>query len=418
MEKKFKYQKLVLYLLISLVPCSNSFAQQGWYKVNAQVGYYGIYFKDLNNGMVSRYKTSNGGLTWDTMSAGGYNSFPDLNTGYAVGGSLIFKTTNFGINWIIQLTPSGYSLNSISFINVNTGYACGDAAYLVRTTNGGNNWINVNIPISIEYFLYNVSFIDSLTCYLIGTRYNYSDSASVFLKTTNAGINWTPQYYPQGWGGNFTSMFFININTGYIGTSAHYICKTTNAGTNWNPITIPTMNRIYSLFFINAFTGYGSCYGGQILKTTNGGNNWFLQTTPTGSALYSVFFINNLTGYASGEDYTLLKTTDGGGPPIGIKQISNNIPNKFELNQNYPNPFNPVTKIKFNLPAVVNGRERSLQLKVYDILGREITTLVNEQLKPGIYEIDFNGTNYPSGTYFYTLTAAEYRMTKAMILIK
>ena len=111
---------------------------------------------------------------------------------------------------------------------------------------------------------------------------------------------------------------------------------------------------------------------------------------------------------------------------VGIQQISNEIPDVFSLSQNYPNPFNPVTKIKFSLPAVGQRHAFDLRVTVYDILGREMSTLVNEQLQPGTYEVEWDGTNYPSGVYFYKLSISDpsassgqgYTETRKMVLIK
>ncbi len=107
------------------------------------------------------------------------------------------------------------------------------------------------------------------------------------------------------------------------------------------------------------------------------------------------------------------------------------IPDKYNLYQNYPNPFNPSTIIRYSIPNVETHRDASLRnvsLKVYDILGREITTLVNEEKSPGIYEVEFNASKYASGVYFYQLLvsalqskdgkAGSYIDTKKMILIK
>jgi len=126
---------------------------------------------------------------------------------------------------------------------------------------------------------------------------------------------------------------------------------------------------------------------------------------------------------------------------IGIINISGEIPSSYILNQNYPNPFNPATKIKFDiippLPAPrlrqaglnpllskegkdfrQNAGRQGVVLKVYDVLGREVATLVNDQLSPSTYEVEFNGTNYPSGVYYYKLTARNFSDTKKMVLIK
>ena len=104
--------------------------------------------------------------------------------------------------------------------------------------------------------------------------------------------------------------------------------------------------------------------------------------------------------------------------PVGIKTISNNIPDKFYLHQNYPNPFNPSTSIRFDLKQSSNAK-----LIVYDILGREIVKLVNEKLTAGSYEVIWpaptgDGSDYPSGVYFYKLTTDEFSDVKKMILVK
>jgi hypothetical protein len=92
------------------------------------------------------------------------------------------------------------------------------------------------------------------------------------------------------------------------------------------------------------------------------------------------------------------------------------------LYQNYPNPFNPATKIKFEIPSSENGKWKMknglVTLVVYDALGKEVATLVNEKLQPGEYETSFDGSKLSSGIYFYKLSAGDYQETKRMVLIK
>ena len=102
-----------------------------------------------------------------------------------------------------------------------------------------------------------------------------------------------------------------------------------------------------------------------------------------------------------------------GNIPIGIHTVNTNIPEQFILYQNYPNPFNPVTKINFSVPVAA-----FVKLAVYDILGREITVLVNEELPPGSYNVDWNGDKYSSGVYFYKLLSNNFTETKKMVLIR
>ncbi len=98
---------------------------------------------------------------------------------------------------------------------------------------------------------------------------------------------------------------------------------------------------------------------------------------------------------------------------IGISIISTEIPKAYSLHQNYPNPFNPTTKIGFEIPE-----QSFAELKIYNSLGKEIKTLVSEQLKPGIYEADFNSSNLPSGVYFYKLITKDYYESRKMVLLK
>ncbi len=95
-----------------------------------------------------------------------------------------------------------------------------------------------------------------------------------------------------------------------------------------------------------------------------------------------------------------------------VEQISG-LPKDYSLSQNYPNPFNPSTNIEYSIPS-----ESFVELKVYDVLGNEIVTLVNQEQSAGIYRADFNAANLPSGMYFYRLQASSFVETKKMVLIK
>ncbi|MDA3860088.1 MAG: T9SS type A sorting domain-containing protein [Melioribacteraceae bacterium] len=93
-------------------------------------------------------------------------------------------------------------------------------------------------------------------------------------------------------------------------------------------------------------------------------------------------------------------------------------PKEFVLNQNYPNPFNPSTTIKYSIPLIVNGKSQLVTLKIYDILGREVATLVNKEQQPGNYEVVFNAKKLSSGTYFYRLSSSDFSKTIKIILLK
>lgn len=99
--------------------------------------------------------------------------------------------------------------------------------------------------------------------------------------------------------------------------------------------------------------------------------------------------------------------------PISVRQVSGSVPEKFSVSQNYPNPFNPKTTIKYQVQSTGH-----VKLSVFNSIGKEIATLVNEKLQPGTYEVKFEGTNLPSGVYYYKLEAGDFSETKKMLLIK
>ncbi|HEY5124156.1 MAG TPA: T9SS type A sorting domain-containing protein [Ignavibacteria bacterium] len=164
---------------------------------------------------------------------------------------------------------------------------------------------------------------------------------------------------------------------------------------------------------------------------TASGINWSESGTKSYVKKYGFYSLNS-SGYGGGGtggiSYTLKGCKINGiiygdtSLTSSINRISSSVPASYFLSQNYPNPFNPVTKIRFDVsghpPYPPSKGEIKISLKVYDLLGKEITTLVNEQLQPGSYEVTFDGSNLPSGIYFYQLRAGDYVETKKMLIIK
>jgi hypothetical protein len=135
--------------------------------------------------------------------------------------------------------------------------------------------------------------------------------------------------------------------------------------------------------------------------------------------------LNSIDGNSTSEfiggcrDGKIICFSGGPNTPIGIQNISGIVPEKFSLGQNFPNPFNPSTKIKFDIPKVNNTSQSiNVSLKVYDVTGREIMTLVNERLQTGSYEYNFEASTLSSGIYFYKLTAGDFSSVKKMVLVR
>jgi photosystem II stability/assembly factor-like uncharacterized protein len=370
-------------------------------------------------------KTTNAGLNWITQQSCfsiGQNAifFVDPLIGYLVGQEGIGKTTNGGQNWFVVFNPNKHVFTAF-FLNKDTGYAGGKYQFFARTTNGGLNWTDMNSQ-TTDY-LFSIYFTNSLTGYAVGGTFEYG----TIIKTTNGGARWIRQNIGEPV--CLYSVYFLNSFTGYTAgayidsnhTNPAIVLKTTNGGTNWVTQLIGQGYYVlFTLYFNNALTGYA---GGitRILKTTNGGINWYSQLSTYYHYLYSICFTDINTGYAVTGESLIFKTTNGG-EPIGIKPISTNIPGSFQLYQNYPNPFNPSTKIKFDIGPPLSpllGKEGTgVVLKLFDILGREIATLVNENLNPETYEIIYDGSGLSSGIYFYKLQAGNFVETKKMLMLK
>jgi hypothetical protein len=157
-----------------------------------------------------------------------------------------------------------------------------------------------------------------------------------------------------------------------------------------------------------------------VIDTVLNNNTQYTDTSVIKDSTYSYrVFAFNQWGQNGSDTVTITVSV-----PVGLEIISDELPKVIALHQNYPNPFNPSTKIKYTIPLVETHRDASLlvTLKVYDILGNEVATLVNEQQAPGVYEVEFNpesSIKHPaSGIYFYQLRAGNFVKTKKMVLMK
>ncbi|MBK8381316.1 MAG: T9SS type A sorting domain-containing protein [Ignavibacteria bacterium] len=243
--------------------------------------------------------------------------------------------------------------------------------------------------------------------------------------TNNTANSWYPSVSSSG------SDVHIVWSDDRDGNLEIYYKGSINKGVNWDADTRLTNNSAASRTPSVTVSGQavhvvwddrrGGASGEIYYKrSTDAGVSWIADTQLTvnfasqnpsvsvsGSAVYVVW-----KDYRDG-NWEIYSKQNPTGNPVGIINISSEIPNEFSLGQNYPNPFNPATKIKFEL------RNTSFtNLVIYDGLGREVETIVNEQLNAGSYEADWNASNFPSGVYFYKLTTGDFSKTNKMLLIK
>jgi photosystem II stability/assembly factor-like uncharacterized protein len=416
-----------------------------------------VSFSDINSGfLLGKYggifKTTNSGLNWTDLYSGFINiifgiQFINYNTGFVCGLNIFAKTNNGGENWIkYQVTATPTIFGGLYFVNDQTGFIAGEGRKVFKTTDGGNNWLQTIVPGTSDN-LTCVKFTGPNTGYLSsinGRIYKTTDAGEVWsiiytvathpvlndmyfinsntgfacggsagapiLKTTDGGTSWSIfTTNISGLGG----IYMADDNTGFAVGSAGSIYKTTNSGANWFTVNSGTTINLNKVMFPSLNTGYIAGNQGLILKTTDAGNTWFRLPVLTKQYLYSLHFNDNNTGYIAGNGGNIFKTTTGGSV-IGIIPVSNEIPGNYSLLQNYPNPFNPLTRLRFDIP-----QSKFVKIIVYDILGRELTTLVNEDLRAGTYEVTWDASDYPSGIYFYRLwVSGGSTDSKKMVLIK
>ena len=412
-------KSLFLTLFISLFFQTIVFSQSGWIPQNSpnNEDLNDIDIWDDNTGYIvggnsTILKTTNGGTNWSLMPVTPnfvFNSVKciNANTVWVTGNNgVLLTTTNSGINWITKNSGTNYNINEIHFQNVNTGWLAGDNGIIKMTTNSGNNWISQNS--GTTYNLNSIHFVNNNTGWVAG------DNGTV-IKTTNGGYSWVINI--------LGSILFNQIrgNTPYAVTAVGNggeIYRTTNGGTNWNQIPSMTFNNLKALFLGYVLLAWIVGNHGIILNSTDDGLSWHQQNSGTNKDLNAVDFSDDvfpIIGWAVGKEGTILKTTNGG---VGIKPISNEIPSEYSLHQNYPNPFNPSTTIRFDIP-----RTTYVKLTVFDILGKEVTALVNEELSAGSYKVDWlaptgDASEYPSGVYYYKLVTNDFINVKKMVLLK
>jgi subtilisin family serine protease/photosystem II stability/assembly factor-like uncharacterized protein len=374
-------------------------------------------------------RTTDGGTTW-TLTSG---NLPPINI-YCLAAAdenhawvgtdagKIYATTDGGTSWTAQSYPGTQTpfVDGIWFFDANNGYALGDPAtgntfVLLKTTNGGQTWAHLaNEPVgaSGEAGWNNSFWWTDVNHGWFGTN------TSRIWRTTDGGASaWT-----SGSTGSNTDTYGVSFKDNNNGISVHSsggIMISSNGGATWTAVASPTTNAINGVFFA-AGTSYAwvADIASPYRSITNG-TSWSTQSLyPFTGSIQHISFSDTLHGWAvtsSGEilAYNPLIT--------GVKERSpGTLPRLFTLSQNYPNPFNPATTIRYDLPIA-----SEVQLRIYDVLGRVVTTLVDGQQSPGTHVVPFDASHLASGVYFYRISASstngsnrQFSASRKLVLLK
>lgn len=428
-----------------------------------------VVWHDLRTGSSEIYykRSTDGGISWSgdirLTNAPGLSRIPAISVYednvYVVwedqrdGGDteIYYKlSTNRGTSWggDIRLTndPASSSIPRIT-VTGQTGHIVwvdrrdgNDEIYYKRTVNGGSTWgadtrltndtsvsdrSNINTSGSIVH----VTWDDT----------RHGNREIFYKRSTDGGLNWSADTRLTN--NSFSSTLpFITSSSDDVhivwydnrdGNSEIYYKRSQNGGISWNADIRLTNNTAFSGVATTAVFDKAlhvvwnderdGNYEIYYKLSTDGGNSWGIDTRLTNNPSYSEFAFLTISGralhlawrdYRDGNSEIYYKRNPTGNP-IGIINISSEIPQQFLLTQNYPNPFNPVTKIEFSVPD-----SEKIKLTVYDIQGRELEVLADQYLAAGVYKAEWDASMYSSGVYFYRIQAGGFTDLKKMILVK
>ena len=414
----------------------------------------------VNDGGV--WKSTNRGTNWINLNAGltltqFYRIASDpSNVNHIMGGTQDNGTqrTQGTSNWSAAFGGDG---GEVCFHSQNPLFILGETQNngVQRSQNGGNGWQSATSGLTGSG-----AWVGPLLSHPTTTGVFFTARQQVF-KSDSWGAGWVP--ISSGTSGTIREMAISRTNPNIMyATSGASIFKSTDEGVTFSNVTSGLPGRTITSVYVHpdsqnvavvTFSGFGA---GKVYKTTNGAASWInisgnLPDSPVNdvliyypgsstSILYAamdigVFFTSNYGSswveLADGLPNTVAMHLDyhqatnrlrigthGRGVwetpnPVGIINYTNEIPQKYSLEQNYPNPFNPVTMMKYNIV-----KDGFVKVAVYDLLGREINTIVNENQKAGTYTVQFDAAGLPSGVYFYKLITNGFTETRKMMLLK
>lgn len=391
----------------------------------------GVYFGDPDpwpSGNWELLTTSNGGTVWNRVPRTNFPPADSVNEEYgaacametfgnivwfgaysAVAGTpnRIYKSTDKGLNWTVAgYNPASGTSGShyMAFRDANNGINVSLSGSMAQTTDGGTNWTVTNLAPQAFRFITNIAGFNS---------YIAVGSTGLATYTTDGGANWTTM--TTGVTGHLYSVDAIANAAWAVGAT----------GTVLKLTAFPVPVELTSF---SAIVDQRNVVLDWSTATEINNRGFEIQRKSVEGDFVSIAFIDGKGTTQQTQSYSYVdRNVEYGRYTYRLKQVDYNgnysysdpvevdarIPAKFALNQNYPNPFNPSTKISYEV-----ARESNVTLKIYDAIGNEVATLINETKPAGTYEITFNASNLSNGVYFYKLQAGNFTSTKKLILMK
>ena len=430
-----------------------------------------VVWTDLRDGNYEIYykRSTNAGLSWGPdarlTNNTAYSEYPSVSVSGSVvhvvwedtrdGNSEIYykRSTDGGSSWeadtrltndpLESKLPSVSASGSIVHVVWNDYRDVNYEIYYKCSTDGGASWgADTRLTNNTAYSEYPSISVAGSAVHVVWNDFRDGSDQIYYKRSTDGGASWGPdirltndsvssQYPSVSVSGPVVYVVWTDWRDGNY--EIYYKCST-DGGASWGTDTRLTNNPFTSLFpsvsvsglfvhvvWIDSRDGNDQLY---YACSTDGGASWGADTRLTDNMYFSespsvsvsgsvVHVVWNDSRDGNTEIYYKRDST---GTVAGIKTVDVELPKEFSLSQNYPNPFNPTTKIRFGIPN--DGTLHATSLRVYDVLGREVATLLNEATKPGTYERTFDGTGLASGVYLCKLQVGDFTQAKKLLLIK
>lgn len=378
---------------------------ENWFNVNPDnvSNFKSIYFPDLRNGFVVGvggviYRTTDGGYDWTKVTPNVTSEtlfsvyFIDKNVGWAAGQmGTILHTTNGGVDWYHQESGTNNLLHDISFTETGIGWICGWYGTIIHTTDGGGG-------LSLHSFWQNNLNITLADPGESSIDMNVIVNPGHLNKNLNSNII-------SGLTVVLDTIFHTNISDliillEHLGVTDTLVMQPINSGSDFINCALTDASSVLVDEAEAPFTG---------IYKPHSSLSVFAGMDPNG--IWTLKILDLVSGNTGTlEAWGLKLYLDAA---TNIESDYKTIPKEYKVYQNFPNPFNPSTTIKWQIPKAV-----FVTLKIYDVLGREVTTLVNEEVSAGKHESVFDANRFSSGVYFYQIKAGEFIQTRKMLLLK
>jgi photosystem II stability/assembly factor-like uncharacterized protein len=391
-----------------------------WTTTESGTRYYALDFADSLNGVAVGWrgtvvKTSDAGRTWTELR--GINGFEAYDVqmfspaSFVVGsaGGRLYKTTDGGNTFVERPLPvlTAGSVKTLRFLTENVGFASGEMGRIYHTTNGGASWDSIYYTGASFNNIEDIVFVGDSVGFAVGERGR--------VWTTTNRLSWDSAGISRPAVLTLWEAAFLSRSSGYVDSQDGKIFRTTNGGATWATVsdTAGLAGRdVIDIALADSMRGYAVAEGGILFRMATP-TRWVVDrvvsTLGVPDNLWGIDFVTPRLAYISGYYGTIYRLD-----VVPLTSVADGaLPQEYSLDQNYPNPFNPVTTIGFTLPA--QGRTR---LTVYDLLGRQVASLLDEDRAAGRHQIRFDARNLSSGTYFYRLESGTFTSTRKLILLR